>query len=160
MAKTILFEVRCFQCYWVEIWGFERAMRELVRMGRYRVTANFDPDIIRELFLIHAALAVCPNCGKSGLTARIAPEESWTWADEVCCEHCGKIIPAERLAAVPKTPLCVNCQSAAERGALTNDAKYCPRCGDAMSLKSISLGDGITRPTLVCPNCRRWKRKT
>jgi predicted RNA-binding Zn-ribbon protein involved in translation (DUF1610 family) len=144
----------------MEIWGLEHAMRELVRIARYRATANFDPEIIRELFPIHAAQMECPNCGKMELTARIAPKESWTWADEVCCEYCGKIIPAERLAAVPNATLCVNCQSVAERGELLNDAKYCPRCGDAMTLKSISCGNGITRPTFICPNCRHRKTRT
>jgi ssDNA-binding Zn-finger/Zn-ribbon topoisomerase 1 len=160
MAETILFEMRCSQCHWVEIWGLERAMRELVRMGRYRIVADFNPEIIRELFLIYAVRMDCPNCGVTGLITRIAPKESWTWTDEVCCEHCGKIIPTERLAAVPNTTLCVNCQSAIEHGERQGDAEYCPRCGAVMVLKSLAVNNGITRPTLVCPGCRYREQQT
>jgi len=157
MQQAILFEIRCSHCAKVEVWGLERALRELVHAGRYRTQADFDPDMIRELFLIHADKIDCPKCGQKGLATCIAPYETWTWADEVCCERCGKIIPPERLAAVPGTTLCVQCQSALERGDPGDAVDYCPRCGQIMTLKPVSTG-GITRYERVCPNCRPSNR--
>lgn len=115
MQPTILLEVRCRRCSFVELWGLERALRELVRAGRYRARADFDPDMIRELFLIHIDQIACPKCAEKCLTARIAPPDAWSWGDEVCCEHCGRIIPPERLAARPGAKLCVLCQAEFER---------------------------------------------
>jgi hypothetical protein len=157
MQQAILFEVRCLHCGKLEVWGLERALRELVRAGRYRTRADFDPDMIRELFLIHADKINCPQCSQKGLSARIAPKEGWSWADETCCERCGKIIPPERLTAVPDTTLCVPCQMALERGESGDVAKYCPRCGEIMTLKPVASG-GITRYEQVCPKCRPRNR--
>ncbi len=153
MPEAILFEIRCSHCRAVEIWGLERALRELVRAGRYRARADFDPDMIRELFLIHADKIECPACGGKGVSARIAPKESWSWADETCCERCGKIIPPERMAVMPNAKFCVTCQSALERGETGDAVEYCPRCGEAMTLRPIPTG-GITRYEMTCPHCR------
>jgi len=162
MQQAIHFEIRCPHCNTLDLWGLECALRALVKSGRYRTRADFDPDMIRELFIIHADKIDCLDCGQKGLSARIAPNDNccgthcslpWTWADEVCCKHCGKIIPPERLAAVPGTMLCVQCQSALERGDPGDTVEYCPRCGEIMTLKSVLTG-GITRYEPTCPNCR------
>ena len=166
MPQSILFEVRCPHCRFVELWGLERALRELVAAGRYRARADFDPDMIRELFLIHSDKIDCPECDRKGLSAKLASSDVWSWADEMCCECCGKIIPVERLAAVPGTTLCVKCQTAMERGETSGlpnanhavgAAEYCPRCGEIMTLKPDSSG-GITRYVLACPKCRNFRR--
>ena len=154
MQPPILFEVRCVHCRFVELWGLERALRELVQTGRYRARADFDPEMIRELFLIHADKINCPQCDQKTLTARIAPPDFWSWTAETCCEQCGRIISSERLAAVPDATLCISCQTAIERGEPADEAQYCPRCGEIMKLKPVSQS-GITRYEPVCPNCRR-----
>ena len=153
MPQSILFEVRCPQCRFVELWGLERGLRELVAVGRYRARADFDPEMIRELFLIHADKIDCPECGGKGLAARIAPPDAWSWADETCCEHCGQVIPPERLAAVPGAKLCIGCQTAMDRGEAGGATEYCPRCGEIMALRPVSQG-GITRYEMLCPSCR------
>ena len=159
MPQTILFEVRCPDCRFVELWGLERALRELVRAGRYHPRADFDPDMVRELFLIHIDKINCPECDRKGLTAHIASKNTWSWADETCCEQCGKIIPPERLAALPGATLCVTCQTAIERGETLGPVEYCPRCGEIMVLKALASG-GITRYERSCPRCRPAAEKS
>ena len=107
----MLFEIKCNKCNYYQLWGVEQSISALVRVGKLNFKSDFDVDLIKELFPIHAGSIICPQCKTVGsITAKVAPKKQWAWADEVHCEDCGSEIPPQRLAAVPKTVRCVKCQ--------------------------------------------------
>lgn len=114
--ETVAFEIRCRNCDYVELWGLERAIRELIRARKLSVKTDFDAILIQELFRVNCRSVPCPKCRSlATLTAEVPKKNQWTWADEVRCEDCGQEIPAARVAAVPGVSRCVSCQQVFEK---------------------------------------------
>ena len=105
------FEVKCKKCGYFQLWGMEQSISALIRAGKLSLKSDFDADIIKELFPVLSNSIMCSQCKTTGsITAKIAPKDQWSWADEVRCEDCGCEIPIQRLAAVPGTTRCIKCQ--------------------------------------------------
>jgi hypothetical protein len=127
----------------------------LHRARRVRRDVEPDPDILAELFRVSAASFRCPQCGATGLVIGAAPaddDEAWGMARK--CDSCCQPIAPERLEALPDARLCAACQAGDERGQPPGPVEYCARCGSVMVVRP-SRGPGVTRYTLVCPDCRR-----
>lgn len=141
-------QLACPGCGWGEQCSPVTAGAWLERAGRPRKAGLPETPILHELLRAAAARLACPDCGQVGLQcARV--EDDGDWPGERACEACGKAIPAERVAAIPKVRHCASCAGALERGASPGQQDYCPRCGSIMELRP-SRGAGITRYELRC----------
>jgi len=149
-------QLSCRACHWAEQCSPVTAGQWLERAGRPRKAGLPETPILHELLRAAAPSLECPDCGEAGLRfARV--EEDLEFATPRPCEACGKQIPAERLAALPKVKWCAACAGALERGASPGQQDYCPRCGSIMELRP-SRGAGITRYELRCSSGARCGR--
>lgn len=109
------------------------------------------PDLMRELLTTMADQLTCQDCREAGLTI----QDDWDddWEDEVRCEGCKAIIPAERLEIFPDTKFCPSCKSKSEAGEEPGaEAEYCQRCGGLMKLTK-RRGSGIAGYAMTCSEC-------
>ncbi len=84
-------------------------LRRVQQLGMLRRVGNPEPDLLEELFRSSVARMACSKCGQVGLQE--SEQDDPEWGDERCCEVCGKMIPAERLQALPHARRCVHCES-------------------------------------------------
>jgi hypothetical protein len=108
-----------------------------------------------EVLRASAGKLACPQCEAVGLTAA-TPDDGVDWPEAATCVGCGKLIPPERLEALPGTTRCAACQDAEETGQGPSEAEYCPRCGSPMAPR-LAGGGGIARYVMTCtavPPCR------
>ncbi|HZL88078.1 MAG TPA: TraR/DksA C4-type zinc finger protein [Pirellulaceae bacterium] len=96
----------------------------------------------------------CPGCGAAGYSVAAADDFADEFAAAKECSACGQRIPPERLELFPDATLCVDCQSAIDRGSAPDTQEFCPRCGSRMQVRA-ARGAGVARYALVCPQCRR-----
>jgi len=149
-----LAELACGKCHWTNACGPTAMLAWLRTVKMARRDTEPDLDVIGELFRAAAGRFQCPRCGSVGLAVRPCDEENdEDWGMARKCEACGRPIDAQRLQVFPQTRRCVDCQARAEGGQDDGPAEYCPRCGNVMQLRPSARG--VTRYTLVCPQCRR-----
>jgi DNA-directed RNA polymerase subunit M/transcription elongation factor TFIIS len=121
--------------------------------GMVRRDAAPEPDLLPELFRSAAPRFACPQCNAVGLSVgQPVEEDDEDWGMARKCESCHRPIARERLEVFPDTRLCVECQSATDRGDEPSDVEYCPRCGSIMTLRQSRRG--LTRYVMSCPACR------
>ena len=147
-------ELLCPQCGWSKSCGPIAQLEQLRSVQMLRAGASVDAELLPELFTIAAGKSACPDCGRVGLAAIPEDPSDRDWPGGPACETCGRIIAHERLLALPGAKHCASCQQALERGELSGEADYCPRCGAVMQLRPTRSA-GLTRYAMVCPACRR-----
>ena len=94
-------DLRCPECGWCEVCGPESVIRWLRKAGKVRPGREPEPEILGELFRALAGQLQCPRCGRTGLSATLAPDDDVDWPGDVPCAVCGKPIAPERLEALP-----------------------------------------------------------
>ena len=146
-----LIEVSCRNCDFVEACDAGGMGIWLRRAKMLRPTSQLSEDEMRELLPVAVAKVVCPECGAETLSIGEPAESAGDWQDAPTCEQCGVVIPAERVAALGGTKLCVSCQQDDEAGA-AGEAEYCPRCGAVMRTQ-LAGGAGIARYVTKCGDC-------
>lgn len=75
------------------------------------------------------------------------------------CVSCGKIIPLERIKAIPNALRCIDCQNELERGRLKpgDNLGLCPRCGSPLVWRQGALPSKTNKYFVGCsgfPKCR------
>ena len=155
MQRTY-FQLRCPECDWTEICGPEQMVHWLRRVQKVRAGREPEPEFLVEVFRSAAAGFCCPRCEQTGLAAMPVTDDNCDWPETRPCSACGKIIPPERLQAIPGATLCARCQQDEEHGAGPTEVEYCPKCGAPMALR-LSRSSGVTRYVMNCtahPPCR------
>ncbi len=147
-------ELLCPACGWSKSCGPLAMLEQLRSVQMLRAGAIVEPAMLTELFVAAAGKSTCPDCGRAGLAAIPEDPSAVQWPGGRLCEMCGRPIPRERLAALPGTKHCANCQQAIERGQDGGEADYCPRCGTVRQLR-LTRSDGLTRYAMFCPACHR-----
>ena len=148
-------ELMCPSCSAVERCGYTQMLTRLQSVGVMRRSKNPEPMLVEELFKTTAHRFVCSHCQHSGLSVREAQDDDWNdadsggWGEAVVCQNCRQTIPRERLELLPAAKLCAACQEKEDAGA-SDQPEYCPRCGEAMSIR---LQRGTSRYVMSCPNC-------
>ncbi len=111
---------------------------------------------MHEVLRATAGRLACPECGKVGLAAALAADDTADWPGPRPCAACGQPISEERLRVLPSATLCAACQREEELGHPKTETEHCPRCGAPMKLRPAKTG-AVTRYVLSCtadPPCR------
>lgn len=154
--QSDVFTLRCVQCAKLETFTSDEVAQRLRKLGFLRRVDDQTASLLEEL----AVAAVesgrwgpCESCGSLDLV-RVDSADNLDddWGDARVCEDCGKVIPAERIEAFPKTKLCLACQQKVEKGEASGEHEYCPRCGNIMQLRREPGG---TNFRMHCPACRK-----
>lgn len=151
--QDIPWELTCSGCGHQEVVSHEGMIERLRNVGMLRRELRPGADEVEALSSSAASRIACSECGTSGVTAEAVRAD---WESGVTCAACGRLIPAERVAAIPDTRFCVNCQDEGERGVQSEgEMEYCAKCGGLLEMRS-SRGAGVTRWVMVCPyGCRQ-----
>jgi len=150
--KRRVYRQTCPTCGNVIVSDQEEMIARLRSAGRLRRVNDVDPVFLFELVKSAAQSWACPKCSSTGLSVSMSDEDS-EWPGAPRCEHCGKRISPERVAAFPGTRHCVDCQGKLESQQPVTD-EFCPHCGTILVLRN-QHGSGISRYVLVCPECKR-----
>ncbi|MEM7316580.1 MAG: TraR/DksA C4-type zinc finger protein [Planctomycetota bacterium] len=155
MTPKISLYLQCTGCDRVEYCDGDNLVAKLRSVQMLRRMAKPDEELIRALIEEAADRLPCEKCDSRGMTVtENDPFDDDAWGDPKKCEGCGGKIPPERLEVFPDTTMCMKCQSGAERGEVSDEPDYCPRCGDIMQMKRRT-GGGIAGYRMVCPTCSR-----
>jgi Zn finger protein HypA/HybF involved in hydrogenase expression len=158
---VLSFELTCRNCQWRTVCGRDDAIARLKIVGLLRRDPDPDEDLIRALFADAAPRLTCPLCKQQRLHAverdpLDATEDEEGWQSAVLCEICRKLIPSERVEALPGVKRCIACQGQSEAGISHEEPEFCPHCGSLVELRT-TRGPGITRYRRFCtgmPPCR------
>lgn len=150
--------LRCAQCGWEADCGPRDLRDHLLRARLIGPRSESDWGTLRELAIAASDKLACPECGTQRIS--VSDDSRTDWPEDRPCAACGKLIPGERIAVLPHTEYCAECQTRMDRGELPVATEFCPQCGSPMRIRT-SRGPGITRQELVCsasPPCRSRRR--
>ena len=147
----LVVDVRCDHCGDHRLLDAAGALQWLHSLGRVRSQQAWDAEVVFEVFRGIADELGCRTCGVRGVFVGLPHDEGDDWPEARTCQECGRLIPPERLAALPEATRCVGCQQQIDAGDDPAPAEYCPKCGSPMVLRA-SRGSGITRHTMQCSN--------
>jgi len=108
-----LLQLRCEHCAWREICDPQRQVSYLRSLGMLRRDPDPDPELVRQLLYGARESIRCPQCRRSGPLI-LDYDGSGDWPAAPSCEVCGQVLSEQRLAALPQTRRCRDCQAAAE----------------------------------------------
>jgi predicted RNA-binding Zn-ribbon protein involved in translation (DUF1610 family) len=156
-----LLSLRCRTCGERLELSREELKAKLRELNFLRRDAEPSDELLREIaqsLLASGRLAPCPACNHT--TWNEAPpdlnnDDDAAWLGDVrACTQCSATIPRERLEIFPNSKLCAACQKKLDSGAVSNDAEYCPHCGDHLQLRAARSAGATYR--MHCPSCRKW----
>ena len=155
MAIERYWLLSCPRCQWERELDTQSAQQLLRSQGLLRRRNDVDAAELQELLVAVSGRVACEACKECGIEIGEA-EDFGDDPGEVRCQHCGRVIEPQRVAALPHIKLCLDCQQAAESGQRGNLAEdYCPRCGQVMQMSRRAFS-GLAGYQLRCPNphCR------
>jgi len=149
-----IWRLHCRACGHRERCGLDGLLDRLRSLGMLRREAKPAEEVVLALAVEKLAKLTCTNCGAAELQRSEAGEfdddgfddEAGDWPAARCCELCGAVIPAERLAIFPSASRCVTC----EDEPASEDREFCPRCGAVMQLR---LRRARSQYELHCREC-------
>ena len=147
-------DLACQNCDWHTLCGPTQMLQWLRTAGMVRRDAAPERRAAAGIAAQRRPADDLPQVPAVGLaaTADEQEEDDEAWGMARKCAACSQPIPRERLEVFPNAELCVACQAKSDRGESEGAVEYCPRCGNAMTLKQVRRG--VTRYVMACPSCR------